>query len=291
MSSIVRRHESVLRHTFEMTRRWLAISLLLAFSGCVVKPSNGIISGQHNNLWFYEPNDYPDEYWYAPWGLDMPIVVGGVVDVAIGTINSVEGQLAGCVLVNGETDNPDVLRVMGMTFNGFDLVVIRLLATGEGQTRLRVRASCPALAAELNDSIQLTTLKADDVDLFHIDQPFSSLGFDETVVNPPRYIAAVPMRGGQPLLGFDAFEWFVDEEIIDFEKAYGEVNTFDVTCDGVAGETVLSTHLGGHMTISCEEEPGFYCDEYGVDDCPEEEEPYCDPDLDDDCPEDLEVGM
>jgi hypothetical protein len=287
MSSIATRHESVLRHTFEMTRRWLAISVLLAFSGCVVKPSNGYTSGQHNNLWFYEPNDYPDEYWYAPWDLEMPIVVGGVVDVAIG----MNVQLAGCVLVGGETDNPDVLRVLDMTFNAFDLVVIRLLATGEGQTKLRVRASCPAMLTELNDSIQLTTLVADDVDLFHIDQPFSSLGFDEAEINPPHYIAAVPMRGGQPLLGFDAFDWFVDEEIIDFEMAYGEVNTYDVTCDGVAGETVLSTHLGGQMTITCQEEPGVYCDEYGVADCPEDEETYCDPYVEDDCPEESEVGM
>jgi hypothetical protein len=209
-----------------------------ALSGC--KIYGGQTKGQNGTLGFYEPNDYPADTASSGVGFERPIALGARADawVLAPGINS---------LKSATVDDPDIVSV------SLPVYPIVLHGVKEGTTTLRVSSS------SASDSLVLTVRRPDGARLWQQTmQPAISFAvpdsfFGQGAAYRPGAslrVAAEPLAGTQPLLGFDLFEWMVNPPLLSQASAGSPVNTQELTALGDAGVAHVTTQLGGDYQVT-----------------------------------------
>ena len=217
-----------------------ALGLLLAacaLPGCDIY--GGQKKGESGILGFYEPNDYPADKTTSAIGFERPIALGARADAwVLGPgISS---------LTSATVDDPQIV--------GASLLVYPIVLHGraEGRTTLHVSTSSAA------DELALEVVRADGARLwapttetisFAVPDSFFGKG---AALRPGASVrvAAEPLAGTRPLLGFDLFEWTIDPPLLSHVADGAVVNTRRFTALGQSGLARISTQLGGSFEIT-----------------------------------------
>jgi hypothetical protein len=208
-----------------------------ALAGC--KIYGGQKKGESGILGFYEPNDYPADKTTSAVGFERPIALGARADAwVLGPgISS---------LTSATADDPQIASV---SLLGYPIV---LHGRAEGTTTLSVSTS------SASDRLALTVARADGARLweptietisFAVPDSFFGKG---AALRPGASVrvAAEPLAGTTPLLGFDLFEWTIDPPLLSHAADGAVVNTRRFTALGHSGLARVSTQLGGSFEIT-----------------------------------------
>jgi hypothetical protein len=213
-----------------------ALVVLVALAGC--KIYGGEKKGQSGRLGFYEPNDYAADRTTSAVGFERPIALGARADAwvlapGIGSLGS------------ATVDDPAIVSVSLAIYP----IVLRGLA--EGTTTLRVSTSTAS------DSLALTVVRPDGARLWAPTAETTSFAVPDSFFGKGAAlrsgasvsVAAEPLAGTRPLLGFDLFQWSVDPPLLSHAPDGRTVNTRRFTALGMGGVATVSTQFGGSFPI------------------------------------------
>jgi hypothetical protein len=214
----------------------VALVVLVALAGC--KIYGGEKKGESGRLGFYEPNDYAADQTTSGVGFERPIALGARADAWVLSpgISS---------LASATVDDSAIVSVSLAIYP----IVLRGLA--EGTTTLRVSTS------SASDSLALTVVRPDGarlwtpkVETLSFAVPDSFFGMGAALrAGASVSVAAEPLAGTRPLLGFDLFQWSVVPPLLSHAPDGPTVNRQRFTALGMGGVATVSTQLGGSFQI------------------------------------------
>lgn len=211
----------------------LILITLLPLLGC--NAYTGSTEGESGLFAFYEPNEYPDDEVFSSQGLELPIALGARVDVWFTS----EGL---STFDSAEVDDSSILSIERQNYP----IVLR--AQSEGTTRLHVTQ-----ADGVTDAVPLTVVAADDARVWILEEVLGNFGNSVGLALRPGaslLIAGQPRSGNTPLLGFDVFDWEIDEVLFSHQADGGMVNTRLIEATGASGVATISTQLGGSLELA-----------------------------------------
>lgn len=222
-----------------MRRISSALTLLLVSTAVGCDIYNGETKGESGVLGFYEPNAYPADLPSSAVGFERPIALGARADVWI--------LAPGLSSITSATvDDPEIVSLSLATYP----IMLRGLAPGT--TTLRVATSGGS------DTLPLTVLRPDGANLW-VETPTPTFSFSVpdsffgsgSALRPGASVtvAAEPLAGATPLLGFELFTWTVEPPLLSDDSAGSAVNTRHLTALGASGVARVTTQLGGELEL------------------------------------------
>jgi len=210
--------------------------MLVALAGC--KIYGGEKKGQSGSLGFYEPNDYAADRTTSAVGFERPIALGARADAWV--LSPGVSSLGSATV-----DDAAIVSVSLAIYP----IVLRGLA--EGTTTLRVSTS------SASDSLALTVVRPDGARLWAPAVERTAFGVPDAFFGKGAAlrsgasvrVAAEPLAGTRPLLGFDLFQWSIDPPLLSHGSDGPTVNTRRFTALGMGGVATVSTQLGGSFEI------------------------------------------